>query len=92
MAEKADERTRPISRVSAVVQNEDGGPDHRLAANAITDRPAGHRANGRCQQEGEQMQLCALHRDAEALDQVEGVQTVQAGNIEVAVMPQVWAL
>jgi hypothetical protein len=62
---------------------EDRKPDHRLAADAVPERSAHERAERGSEQENEEVQLRALHREAELLDQVEGVEAAEARHIEV---------
>src|SRR5690606_19067643 len=52
---------------------EDRAPDHELPAEAVSDRPADDRARGDGAEKDEEVDLCGLYRDAEPVDQVEGV-------------------
>lgn len=61
---------------------ENGTPDHPLAADAVADGTAGHRAHRRGQEEGEEVHLGLLQGQGELLHQVEGVEGLQAGHVE----------
>ena len=61
---------------------QDGDPDHPLATDAVTDRPAEHGASRDGKQERKQMELGAIQRQAELVHQIEGVIAAQAGHVE----------
>ena len=93
MAGKAEAMTKPITTLKhrgpeqiGVGQHQgerqrpqDGNPDHIFAPEMVAHRAARQGAHRHRRQEHEQMHLRRLHRNAEGVDQVEGVIAADAG-------------
>ncbi len=62
---------------------EDRDPDHVAPADAVTDRPAEERAGRHRAEEQEQIELRALGRHAEFMDEVERVVAADARHVEI---------
>src|SRR5262245_49934186 len=62
---------------------EDRDPDDVLATKPIADRSAEDRPGSDRAEENEEIDLRGAHRDVELLDQIEGVITVEACEVEV---------
>ena len=77
--EQVDVRQRQAERQHA----EDRSPDDVFPADPVADRTADERAGGHGREKHEQVQLRALHRDVEAVDQEEGVVAGQAREVDV---------